>query len=131
MDQVEHVAQDGRHFHQLAHVGGRNLPGASLNAHGHAHHQISDALEIGRRLQAGKQLAGAGLIYASDGCGQALIDLALDQIEFLFAIFDRKKRHARRIGEQVADVECGVAGDETGFQREIREIVGARGFGQR
>ena len=104
--------------------------GSGLYAHGHAHHQISDALEIGRRFQAGKKLTGANLVDAGDGCGQPLIDLALDQVEFLFAIFDGEKRHARRICQQVADIEGGVAGDEAGLQREICEIVGAASFGR-
>ena len=76
------------------------------------------------------KLAGARLVHAGNGCGQPLIDLAFDQVELLLAIFDREKRHARRICEQVADIKRGVAGDQAGFQREVCEIVGAACFGR-
>ncbi len=75
-------------------------------------------------FKAGKQLAGPRFIDARNGCRQALVDLALDQVEFFLAILDGEKGHAGRIGEQVADVEGGVASDQAGFQGQTRQIIG-------
>src|SRR5271165_3029477 len=55
--------------------------------------------------------------------GQALVDLPLDQVQFLLAILDGQKRHARIVGQQVADVERRIPGDQAGLQREPRQIV--------
>ncbi len=124
VDQIEHVAQDGRHLHQLANIGGGDLGGAILNPQGHTHDQISDAFQIGRGFQAGEQLAGAGFVHASDGRRQALVDVALDEVQLFFAILDSEESHARRICKQVANVESGVTSDEAGLQRERGKIVG-------
>jgi len=94
-----------------------------LYPHGDAHHQIADALEVGRRLQAGKQLPGARFVDPGDGRWQALVDLAFNQVEFFLAILDREEGHAGRIGKQVANVERGVAGNQAGFQREAGKII--------
>ena len=129
MDEVEHVAQDYRHFHKLAGVRGRNLCVARLHSHRDAHHEIANALQIGGALQARKQLASPRFVNAGDGSGKILVDLALDEIEFFFAILDGQESHPRVGGDEIAHVESGVAGDEAGFQGESSEVVGRRSPG--
>ena len=75
----------GRHFHELTHVRYRNFGGSGLDTKGNAHHEILDAFQVGGGLQAGKQLTSASLVDAGDGSRQTLINLALNQIEFLVA----------------------------------------------
>jgi len=41
------------------------------------------------------------------------IDLALDLVEFFFAILDGEKGEPRAFGEKVPHIEDRVAGDET------------------
>ena len=61
------------------------------------------------------------------------VDLALDTVQFLFAILDGQKCHARRIGEQVPNVERCIASDEACLQRKAGQIVSTSGsrFGRR
>ena len=122
MNQVEHVPQNRRHLDQLADIGGGDFSGPRLYAQRGTHDQITDPLQVGGGLQAGQQLPGAGLIDAGDGGGQAFVDLAFQQVEFFLAILDGKERHARRVGEQVAKIECGIAGNQAGPQHEIAEV---------
>ena len=123
VNQIEHLAQDGRHFYELAHVGGSDLSGSRLHPHGDAHHQIADAFQIRGALQAGQQLPGAGLIDSRNGGGQVLVDVAFNDIEFLLAFFDGQKSHARRVGQEIADIESRVARDEERPESGARQIV--------
>src|ERR1700751_1856196 len=89
VNQVQHFAQDGRHFNKLARIGSRNLRVPGLYPHSYAPHQIADPLEIRRALQAGEQLPGASFVPSRDGRRQPLIDLTLDEIKLLLAILNR------------------------------------------
>lgn len=122
VNEIEHLAQGLRHGHELAHVGHRHLAAAGLHAQSDAHYQVADAFEIRRALQAGQQLARSDFVDARNGCWQLIVNLALKQVEFFFAVFDGEKSHAGVAGEQVADVESGVAGDQAGSQGQAREI---------
>src|SRR5579871_6573534 len=48
MNQVKHFPQNGRHLYQLAYIRGGNLYRPSLDAQGHTHDQVSNALQISR-----------------------------------------------------------------------------------
>ncbi len=102
----KHVMEDDGHLNKVAEVRGRNRMRFSVQAIRDAHHEVSDPLQVGNALEARQQLASPRFIHARDCSGQPLIDLALDLIEFLLAVADRQKGHARRIGQQIPDVEC-------------------------
>ena len=123
VNKVEHIAQNFRHGHELAHIGCGHFAGAGLHAQSNTHYQVTDAFEIGSALQAGQQLAGSGFINAGDGGGQLIVNLAFEQVELFFAIFDGEKCHAGIAGEQITDVESGVAGDQAGAEGEARKIL--------
>src|SRR5437868_4818351 len=107
--QVEHLAQDRGHLHELTCVGSGNFNGSSLNSESYAHDQIADPLQIGCGFQAREELPGAGLTDASNGSRQPLINIAFNLVEFLFAILDGKKGHPGGSGQQIADVKGGIA----------------------
>ena len=93
-----------------------------------AHDEVSDALQIGCRFQTGKQLAGTGFVHACDGFRHPLINLAFEQIEFLFTLLDGQEGHSRRCGQEIAKVERGIASDKAGFQCQTDQIVWGKVF---
>src|SRR5215831_13349333 len=95
VNQVEHIPQNGRHLHQLANIRDGDLLASRLNPEGHTHHQVPDALEIGCRFEAGEELSSPAFIHACNGRGEALVDLPLNQVEFLFTVLDCKECHTR------------------------------------
>jgi len=105
INQVEHLAQDRRHLHQLAYIGGRHLPRARLHSHRHAHHQVADAFQSVVTFQlVNNWRARASLTLVKSRRGIRSIDVALDHVEFLLALFDSQKCHTRRLNEQIRHI---------------------------
>jgi len=123
IDFVEHVVEDDCHLHELARVRTRDRAGSRLDALGDAHDQVANAFQVGDALQTREQLAGPSLADAGDGSGEALVDLAFDLVEFFLTIAHCEEGHAGGIGEQIANIEGGVARDEAGFESEPQQFI--------
>jgi len=52
-----------------------------------------------------------------------LIDLALDLVEFFFAILDGEKSQARTVRQKVPDIEDRVAGDQAAADDQGRQFI--------
>ena len=126
MNLLQHFTKQRSHLDQLAGVGGRQFFAPGLKLHHRTIGEVPDAFEIGDELQTREQFACLGFTYAGDGFGELVIDLALDLVEFLLAILDREKSQARTVGEILANIEDGVAGDQAAADDQGREFV----FGQ-
>src|SRR5450756_959418 len=112
MNLLQHFAKQRSHLNELTGVRRRQFLAARLQLHDRAVGEVSDAFEVGDELQTCEQLTRLGFSYAGDGFGQLLVNLALDLVEFLFAILDRQKGQARTIREKVPDIEDRIAGDQ-------------------
>src|ERR1700756_1459406 len=119
MDVIQHIADDGGHLYEVGNVAPGKLAAASLNALGHAHHKVANPLQVGDALEAGEELPGLAFVDAGDGAGQLLVDAAFDLIQFFLAVSNGEKGHAGRVGQQILNVEGGVASDEAGAERHL------------
>ena len=112
MNLLQHGAKQRSHLDELAGVRGRQFFAARLQVHDRAIGEVSNTFEVGDELQTRQQLTRLDFPDAGNGFGQLVINLALDLVEFFFAILDGQKCQARTVSEKVSDVEYRVAGDQ-------------------
>jgi hypothetical protein len=94
-----------------------------LHTQSDTHHQIANAFQVRSALQAGQKLARSRLVHARDGRGQPLVDITLDNVKLLLTLLDGQESHPRRVSNQVANIESGIARNEKSFEPGTRQIV--------
>jgi hypothetical protein len=120
---LQHVMENDRHLNQVPDIGGGNFVPFPVKPVCDAHHKVADPFEVGDAFEASQQLTSTGFVHTSDRARETFVDLPLNLIKLLFAVANGKESHARRIREEIADIEGRVARNQTSLQCESHELA--------
>lgn len=76
--------------------------------------KVADAFQIGNETDGGEQFTRGLLAHADHRFGDGIVDFAFHGVELTLTLLEGDAGDARRGGHEIAQVESGVFGDETG-----------------